>query len=154
MPIKNIIVAKLSELLLGKVPDWLYEKLTGKTDNCQNRCVVATKSFKNHPVAGLVESIRIEDVQAGNPAKVHKVPKGSSIKAVGSGSATVYTTTSPRSLSDQDTTDSDIENSTNATWDAWATGAAAGNSQETTDHPVETVALVVSSGTWTLEIAV
>lgn len=103
----------------------------------------------------LVETIRETGVTSSAPVKIHKVPRGSAIKAypTSAGTATVYSTQTPRSVSDADNTNTEIENDTNANWDAWGAGAVTVATVQEAMIPLETVAIVVTSGTWVLEVS-
>lgn len=106
---------------------------------------------KSSPVA----TIRVTGVTSSAPGKVHKVPRGSAIKIwpTGAGTATVYSTQTPRTISDPDDTNAEIINDTAVDWDEWSAGAVADSTLLVTQVPVETVAIVVTSGTWNLEVS-
>ena len=103
-----------------------------------------------------VTTQRVEGITSSAPAKIHKVPEGSAVKIypTSAGTATVYSTQSPRSVSDADDTNAEITGSTNTDWSVWEAGAVTTSTLQKTNVPVETIALTVTSGTWVLEVTV
>jgi hypothetical protein len=104
--------------------------------------------------AHLVETVRITGVTSSAPVRVHQVPAGAAIKAypTAAGTATVYSTTATRELSDLDDTAVKIAASTNAAWDAWGAGAITATNTQKANVPLQTVALTVASGNWVFEV--
>jgi hypothetical protein len=102
-----------------------------------------------------VTTIRQTGVTSSAPGKVHKVPRGSAIKIwpTSEGTATVYSTNTPRTISDPDDTNTEIINDTAVDWDEWSAGAVTSSTSLVAQAPVETVAIVVTSGTWVLEVS-
>lgn len=104
----------------------------------------------------LVETIRITDITSSAPVKVHQVPEGAGIKIypTSAGTASIYSTTAPRSISDGDNTNSEITTAGAADWDAWGAGDVTSSTTQKATVPVQTVACVVTSGTWVMEVSV
>ncbi len=101
-----------------------------------------------------IQTHRRENATTDKPEKVHKVPRGATVKIypVSPGLATVYSTNTPSLISDLDDTNIKIENSTNASWDEWGAGEVSAKTIQQTNIPIEAVALVVTSGVWVLEV--
>ena len=101
-----------------------------------------------------IQTHRREGVTTDAPEKVHKVPRGATVKIYPTtpGLATVYSTNTPSLVSNLDDTNIKIESSTNASWDEWGAGQVSEKTIQQTNVPIEVVALVVTSGVWVIEV--
>jgi hypothetical protein len=115
---------------------------------------MSTPYFSNQP-GSTVQSKTLINITSAAPGKIHKVPQGSAVKIypTSAGTAAVYSTNTQQQISDLDTDNAAILASTNASWDVWEAGTVSEKTVQATVVPVETVALLVSSGTWVLEIS-
>lgn len=113
-----------------------------------------SQQFSTHK-SSPVSTIRVAGVTSAAPGKVHKIPKGAAVKIwpTSAGSATVYSTNTPRAVSDPDDTNAEIESDTAVDWDEWSAGSVTASTLQATQVPVETIAIVVDSGTWNLEVS-
>lgn len=68
------------------------------------------------------------------------------------GEAKVYSTNTPAQISELDDDNYKIEVSENASWDIWDAGTVSEKTIQQTHVPVETIAIVVISGEWVLEV--
>lgn len=101
-----------------------------------------------------IQTHRHEGITSDKPAKIYKIPRGALVKIypTSPGTASVYSTNTPSLVSDLDNTVSAIENSTNASWDEWGAGPVTTKTVQQTYVPVEVIALVVTDGTWVIEV--
>ena len=102
-------------------------------------------------------SKRVSGITSTAATAVYHVAQGAMVKIFPSsaGTATVYSTGSPDTLAALDiaTADgSDIVASTNASWDEWAAGAVTAKTIQQASMPQTALAVVVTSGTWVMEI--
>lgn len=103
-----------------------------------------------------VTTYSLKGITSAAPGRMHKVPKNATVKVypTAAGTATVYSTNTEREVSRLDEDNAGIVGSVNADWDEWDAGAVTAKKVQTVLTPVETVALVVTSGTWTIEVSV
>lgn len=90
---------------------------------------------------------------ATNVQRFHNVPAGAAIKIypTSAGTAAVFSTFTQRAVSDLDGA-AGIIASTNASWDKWEAGDVTAKTVSQVNVPLATVALVVTSGTWVIEV--
>lgn len=114
-----------------------------------------SESFSNTQ-SSPVATRRISGVISTSPAKIDKIPRGSVIKIypTSAGAATVYSTSTPQKISTDDDTNAAIIASTAASWDVWGAGDVTVKTVQQANVPLETVALVVTSGTWVMEVTI
>ena len=101
---------------------------------------------------------RRANVTSAVVAVLYNVPKGAMVKIfpTSAGTATVYSSGSPTELINADLADplgAAIIASTNANWDQWGAGNVTAKTVQEAQLPLAAVALLVTSGTWVLEIS-
>lgn len=98
----------------------------------------------------------ISGITSSAPKGIINIPAGASIRLypTSAGSASVYSTGSTLKNAQLDvaTSNAAVTGSTNAKWSLWGAGAVAADTNQTAVIPQTMVAVVVSSGTWTLEV--
>lgn len=98
----------------------------------------------------------VTGITSAVPAAVNSVVRGGGIKIypTSAGTASVYISMSNYNLTGADIAagNSAITNNTNAKWILWQAGAVSSETAQQVYIPLTTVAVVVTSGTWTLEI--
>lgn len=101
-----------------------------------------------------IRTIRVEGITSSAPGKVHKVPRGSVVKIypTSAGEATLYSTNTHQDISAGDNTNAEITGSGVADWDICGAGSVTDKVVQQVNVPVETVALVVASGVWVMEV--
>ena len=103
-----------------------------------------------------VHNVIAAGVTSSEPAALYKIPAGSSIKIypTSAGTAAVYSTSSnPDQVAlDVASGNAAILAGTNANWDIWGAGAVTAKTIQSTQLPITACALVVTSGTWTMEV--
>lgn len=99
---------------------------------------------------------RKNGVTSSAPVVIYNVTPGSSIRIfpTSAGTANVYSSGSPQNLIAADITagNSAVTGNTNARWSAWGAGAVTADTQLSAIVPQMAVALVVTSGTWSIEV--
>lgn len=85
---------------------------------------------------------------------VYDIPVGSAIRIypTSAGTATVYSSGSPRNAVALDDTSAKITGSTNAQWSQWSAGAVTSSTTQAATVSQTAVAIIVTSGTWTIEV--
>lgn len=113
-------------------------------------------NFNTHNKGRLVATKRFVDVDSTVPTKLLSLPAGTVIKIYPTtpGSAAVYHTNSPEDVTELDETNFDVANSVNADWEIWGAGNVIEKTYQQVNVPLEAIALVVSSGTWIIEVTV
>lgn len=101
----------------------------------------------------LQKSRQAAGVVSGSPKGVVGVRDGAAIKALptSAGTASVYSSISPLELCLADIKNNAVPAGT-ADWDLWSAGAVAVKTIQQAVLPANCVAIVVASGTWTLEV--
>ena len=108
-----------------------------------------------HNPSSYILTFRAEGVTSAALAKVHKVPRGSTIKiypTVEPAEAAVYSSNSPSSITDAYETIADVEPDDSTVWDIWGAGAVTAKTVQQANVPLEVVVLAVTEGTWVLEV--
>jgi hypothetical protein len=97
---------------------------------------------------------QVTQITAAAPGVLYRVPQGSEVKIypTSPGTASVYSSGSPKTLIETDTTNAMITGSTHASWDQWQAGVVAVETFQQAIMPQMAVACVVVSGVWTMEI--
>ena len=99
---------------------------------------------------------RLTGITSAAPGAFYNIPLYAQIKIIptAAGTATLYSTGSQRALVDADVTagNAAIVANTNAQWDIWGAGAVTVRTTQQAQMPLSSIALVVTSGTWTLEV--
>ncbi|MGD9842987.1 MAG: hypothetical protein AB7U99_08800 [Steroidobacteraceae bacterium] len=104
----------------------------------------------------LVLTKSVTGVTSSAPKTISNIPIGAGIKIfpTSAGTATVYSSLSDSALvaADELAGNAAIVAGTNAKWDNWAAGAVTAATVLVATMPCSAVALVVTSGTWTMEV--
>lgn len=102
-----------------------------------------------------VSGRRYSGVTSSAPLVIYDIPIGSMIRIwpTSAGSATVYSTGSPANIAAADTTNANVTGSTNARWTAWTAGAVVAETVQGAQMNQTAIAVVVTSGTWSVEVS-
>lgn len=104
-----------------------------------------------------IYTIRRAGVTSSAPVPVFNIDTGAMIRIypTSAGSATVYSSGSPQTLIQADVTagNAAITGNTNARWSAWGAGSVSADTVQYAQSPQKAVALVVTSGTWVMEVS-
>lgn len=101
-----------------------------------------------------VDTITYSGITSSAPKTVYEIPVGSAIRIfpTSAGTATVYSSGSPKNLVEKDDTEAKITGNTNAQWSQWAAGAVTSSTIQAASVSQTAVVLIVTSGTWTIEV--
>lgn len=101
-----------------------------------------------------VDTIVYAGVTSAAPKTVFDIPVGSAIRIypTSAGTATVYSSGSTRKQVEADDTSAKITGNTNAQWSQWGAGAVTATTVQAATISQTAVSLVVTSGTWTIEV--
>ncbi len=103
-----------------------------------------------------INARRFINITSSAPVAVYDIDKDAMIRIypTSAGTATVYSSGSPQRYVAADITagNAAVTGSTNAKWTAWSAGAVTADTTLTATMPQIAVAIVVTSGTWNIEV--
>jgi len=103
-----------------------------------------------------LHNIIVTGITSAEPTAAYMIPVGSTIKIypTSAGTASVYSSSSNQDQAALDVASGNaaILAGTNANWDIWGAGAVTAKTIQSTQLPITACALVVTSGTWTMEV--
>jgi len=105
-------------------------------------------------ITNFIDAQRQSNLTNASPTIIYDLPVGTSVRLwfTGAGTATVYTTGSPRDQVAKDTTNGNITGSTNARWTQWGAGSVTVETVQVINQSQTALAVVVTSGTWSIEV--
>lgn len=108
-------------------------------------------------ITDYVNSRRLSGITSSAPAVLYGIQVGSAVRLypTSAGSATIYSSSSPSDKVALDIAagNAAITGSTNAKWTAWGAGTVTADTTQQGQMSQTAVAVVVTSGTWIIEVA-